>query len=344
MPKSLIAAQYTELLFQNNKSTLWPLLKKNAMKPKEAYHRFRDWQRRPSTPPQMELQEHQCPNCGHTYTGNYCPNCGQTAGDKRITWRMVGLNIMDVWGIGSSSLPHTLWHLLLRPGYFISDYLDGHRRSSYSPANMLFIVAIFYSLINHFVGWEQPIVLSSTDSELSLFYTAIKWLSVHPAWGMLTITTFLVLPTYSLFHFAPRRPGHSLPESATIQLFMSTLILIATLFNNLSHGWTFWLLPFYYLVTYHQIFNYNWWGTIWRIFLGFIIAFSLIVFIITVSVMVKNARKDPSLANIAGLSFVIIIFLALLIGLIALGYFISKHTSKHRQTPSTAPTEAAPAE
>ena len=119
--------------------------------------------------------------------------------------------------------------------------------------------------------------------------------------------------------------------------FMSTLMLIATLFNNLSHGWTFWLLPFYYLVTYHQIFNYNWWGTIWRIFLGFIIAFSLIVFIITVSVMVENARKDLSLANI-------IIFLALLIGLIALGYFISKHTSKHRQTPSTAPTEAAPAE
>ena len=60
--------------------------------------------------------------------------------------------------------------------------------------------------------------------------------------------------------------------------------------------------------------------------------------------MVENTRKDLSLANIAGLSFVILIFLALLIGLLALGYFISKHTSKHRQSPSTAPTESSPTE
>ena len=85
------------------------------MTPKELYHRFRNWQKRPSYHWDKGAVAHRCPNCDHEFTGNYCPLCGQQTGDGRITWRWVWRSILDVWGMDSRSLPYTLLQLLLRP-------------------------------------------------------------------------------------------------------------------------------------------------------------------------------------------------------------------------------------
>ena len=84
-----------------------------------------------SQPPRYsdeELEEHQCPNCGHVFKGNYCPVCSQGAGDGHITWKWVGKSILDVWGMDTRSLPNTLLQLLWRPGHLIGDYIGGRRQ------------------------------------------------------------------------------------------------------------------------------------------------------------------------------------------------------------------------
>ena len=60
-----------------------------------------------------------------------------------ITWRSVWQGIMDVWGVGTRSLPYTLWQLLWRPGYLMRDYISGKRQVSFPPVKMLVIVGIF---------------------------------------------------------------------------------------------------------------------------------------------------------------------------------------------------------
>ena len=76
----------------------------------EKYHRFRQWQRQP-----FEYHDshdhHGCCNCGAESENNYCPRCGQKAVYGPITWQSVWQGIMDVWGVGTRSLPYTLWQL-----------------------------------------------------------------------------------------------------------------------------------------------------------------------------------------------------------------------------------------
>ena len=62
---------------------------------------------------------------------------------------------MDIWGLGSRSrsILYSVWQLLLRPGYFISDYISGKRQVSFPPIRMLFILAVAYAIIFH---WLLP--------------------------------------------------------------------------------------------------------------------------------------------------------------------------------------------
>ncbi len=234
------------------------------MTPKELYSRFRTWQKTPSRNWEEGVTTHCCPNCGHEFTGRYCPLCGQQAGDGRITWRWVWKSILDVWGMDSQSLPYTLLQLLIRPGYLISDYISGHRQVCYKPVNMLFIVAIFYVIIAQLLGHNVSSAELPTDNETNSLLSVFSWISTHPAWTAISLTTIMILPTYLLFRFAPRHTRHTLPESIFIQLFMCTLILICSLATILLDG-LFWLVPFYYYITYRQFFGYRPWGTLWRL-------------------------------------------------------------------------------
>ena len=81
---------------------------------RDKYRQFKEWQRQP-----IEYQDshdhHGCCNCGAESENNYCPRCGQKAVYGPITWHSVWQGVMDVWGVGTRSLPFTLWQLLWRP-------------------------------------------------------------------------------------------------------------------------------------------------------------------------------------------------------------------------------------
>lgn len=293
---------------------------------KEQYRRFRTWQKKPTYHWDKDVAEHCCPNCGHVFSGNYCPICGQQGGDGHITWRWVRESILEVWGMDSRSLPRTLLHLLLRPGYLIGDYISGHRHACYKPVNMLFIVALFYAIIMQFSGHDATVVELPDGVDYSIFETVFSWLDSHPAWGTMSLTMIMILPTYFLFRFAPRHSHHTLPESIFIQLFMSTLMLLCVLPSSfIDHlGW---LIPFYYYFTYRQLFGYRPWGTLWRLLLCGFTWFLLLVIIVTPMLLIGTDTK-----NLLGTFVTPALLLVLVVILLTVGYRIGKHSSRKQTT------------
>ena len=176
---------------------------------------------------------------------------------------------MVIWGMDSRSLLFTLVQLLLRPGYLISDYISGKRQASFPPVKMLLIVAIVF-MIAATLKDPTPIDENDIHSSFDLF---AKWTDNNPGWSMMAISCLFLLPTWLLYRFSPKHRKHTLPEGFFIQVFMGTLLsLIGATARVTDNLYFLYLLPFYYLVAYRQLFGYGWWGTFWRLCICFVVA------------------------------------------------------------------------
>ncbi len=259
---------------------------------KRLYQRFRDWQRNPRQYSELGSETHCCNNCGQEYAGSFCPRCGQKARAGRITWATVRSGLMDLFGLGGRSLPYSMWQLLWRPGYFISDYISGKWQVSFPPVKMLVLVA----LILYFVGktifpeyWslmieEDSTPITSTGWQYYWDYFNL-WIGNHIEWMLLFVFSLLILPTWLVFRHSPRNARHTVPQGFFIQVFMTTeyimwLFIISTCvklsganfgyntgssgFENLMMVSSLALIPLIVLINYKQIFGYSWWGTVWR--------------------------------------------------------------------------------
>lgn len=201
-----------------------------------------------------------------------------------INWESVRTGLMDVWGLGGRSLPRTLWHLLLRPGYLIGDYISGKLQVSFPPVKMLVIVALVVYLI---INWTDPTTfeeeavkpLSNDMGPIDKFNYSIQVfmnsIQTHIDWLFLLILSFLILPTWVVFRFAQQHSHHTLPQGFFIQvlncsavLLFAILLVLLNLIKIDSEFFSiiFLVLTFVHLMrTYKQLFGYNWWGTTWRL-------------------------------------------------------------------------------
>ena len=217
---------------------------------------------------------HYCNNCGLMFSGNFCPRCSQKADMGRINWRSVRNGIMDIWGLGTRSLIYSIWQLLMRPGYFISDYISGKRQVSFPPVKMLFIVTVIYSLI---IYWLFPKVFGIQlhdidEGSRQLLSNYYNWYESHFSWAMLGMSVLAIIPTWVMFRYAPRNTRHSLPEGFFIQVLFSVLMVVLNFFliylvrvNLIAYNVVIALFTmFYYIVGYMQLFGYGFWGTLWR--------------------------------------------------------------------------------
>ena len=261
---------------------------------KKLYRRFKASQVHPADYPVADVPRC-CNNCGYEYTGNFCPVCGQRATAGRITWNVVRRGVMDVWGLGGRSLPYSLWQLLWRPGYFISDYINGKWQSSFPPVKMLVLVAV----ILYFVGkaifpeyWatlldHDPEAITSTGWQYYFDFVS-QWIGNHIEWLFLFIFSLLILPTWLVFRHSPRNPRHTIPQGFYIQVFMTTqyfmwVFIISSIvklagidlgyaagsasYEDMMVEFSLLLIPVIVVVNYKQVFGYGWWGTVWRVLL-----------------------------------------------------------------------------
>ena len=313
---------------------------------KEHYRRFRAWQIEPSRYTNRQMESHCCNNCGHEFVGDFCPVCGQRASWGRITWSAVRENVMLLWGMDSHSMPYTLFQLLLRPGYLIGEYISGRRQVSYPPVKMLFIVAVIFAIIMQLLGIKVG-PYKTAEGSLEVITTTINWIRSNPGWGAMAMTLFLTIPTWFLFHFSPRHSRHTFPEGVFIQIFMSSLMLICTLVIEINPYFII-LIPFYYYITYRQLFGYNFWGTCWRLLLGFVVWVSTILMLVVMTFIFTIPDASKTFYKSEGLWGFISLFLLYLIPVAALllfGHWIGRRTEKkHLQNTDThtQPNQASP--
>lgn len=242
---------------------------------KESIKRFNQWQEKPFDYEFATHEEQHCNNCGHTFKGNYCPYCSQKAGEGDIGWKSVRQSVLDIWGLGSRSLPNTILQLLLRPGHLIGDYISGKRQVSFPPVKMLFIVAVVavfwvYYMLPLFLGEDFDIFGGNADM-LKGFTSFTKG---HLVWVYLIMYLLFIMPTWVMYRYSPRHTRHTLPQGFFIQIFLLVLNMVVTwivltplVFLNYSvYIWScFIVLIIYYFIAYKQLFGYGVWGTLWRL-------------------------------------------------------------------------------
>jgi hypothetical protein len=249
---------------------------------KDKYRQFRQWQQQP-----FEYHDshdhHGCCNCGAESENNYCPRCGQKAVYGPITWHSVWQGILDVWGVGTRSLPYTLWQLVWRPGYLMRDYISGKRQVSFPPVKMLVVVGVVILLLGNWLDpgaviEEDPVAPTGLRHYIDV---AFNWLNRNMEWWVLLLFSLMIVPIWSLFREAPKYPHHTLPQGFYIQVFASTqfllwMMLIAAfgeLFLDTASNYAglivfIFLVPLMLLIDFKQLFGYGWWGTLWRAILA----------------------------------------------------------------------------
>ena len=240
----------------------------NLQQFKRGCERFERWARQTPTFRQISNDEHRCQCCGHNYHGNYCPRCSQKAGLGRITWRSIHIDLMDIWGLGSRSIPLSIWQLLYRPGYFISDYISGKRQLSFPPVKMLFIVTFIYANVFY---WFFPEVLNLPLEEQGEVGYKL-WIRQHYSLAMLAMSVLAIIPTWVIFRRSPRNSHHTIPEGFFIQVLLQTLTIVLSLMtipldfikSDFSTAAYDLLIMAYFFIAYKQLFGYGIWGTLWR--------------------------------------------------------------------------------
>ena len=260
---------------------------------KERYARFQAWKQNGPVFKVKESTSHTCACCGNVYEGNYCPVCAQKAGQRRITWGALRESALDLWGLGTRSMPFSIWQLILRPGYFIADYISGKRQVSFPPVKMLFFVTVITLLIENIFGVTQANTEIDLDEEISIFnitIITINWLKENPAWATLILFSFFIIPTHLICSQSPRCNRHTLPESFFIQVFIGVQMNVWRLLTNVlpkGHVVSIALillimLGLVWFRTYYQLFGYSLWGTLWRILAvwwnGVILLLSALIF------------------------------------------------------------------
>ena len=268
---------------------------------------------------EMSDEVHTCVNCGHEYKGNFCPACGQKATAGRITWATVRSGVMDVWGLGSRSLLRSLWNLIVSPGRFISDYINGKWQVSFPPVKMLVIVAVSLYFIGRLIYPEywsdlfEDEIGSTSSGFVGFLDTVVNWIVSHPEWCLLFLLSSLIVPTWFVYRHAPRNTRHTLPQGFFIQVFMSVqfylwLFVFSLVFRlcgmgmDLSMTITFAvILPLLVFVNYKTLFGYGWWGTLWRLIVVCQLAYlglALLIFFCVLNDRLFNLSTEGSSVSV----------------------------------------------
>lgn len=310
---------------------------------KERYARFQAWKQNGPVFKVKESTGHTCACCGYEYEGNFCPVCAQKAGQRRITWGALRESTLDLWGLGTRSMPFSIWQLMLRPGYFIADYISGKRQVSFPPVKMLFFVTVITLLIENIFGVTQANIKIDLDDEISIFnitIITINWLEENPAWATLILLSFFIIPTHLICSQSPRCNRHTLPESFFIQVFIGVQMNVWRLLTNVlpkGHVASIALillimLGLVWFRTYYQLFGYSVWGTLWRIVAvwwnGVILLLSALIFeLVGHTLWTTRAMSNEVLGALAfGLIFLM---------LVGIGLPIAWHIDHRRAKPAT---------
>lgn len=103
-----------------------------------------------TSPIEINTDNHICKNCETEFKGNYCPNCGQSIREFDKPIRFLVVDLMGNMFAFDTRFWKSLVSLIIRPGTFTSDYLNGHRARYMPPFRLYVFISFIFFLILSF--------------------------------------------------------------------------------------------------------------------------------------------------------------------------------------------------
>lgn len=144
---------------------------------------------------------------------------------ERLSIKRSILVFLELWGLGSRNIFFTIGHLFSRPGYMISDYLNGKRNCYLQPFKTFVVLTLLFIQ----VAWLFDIEIPQREAITPIFTTAFEnaqkldqekasriltitqsidninhWRDTHLAYGILLGSIMVSLLTWLLWRKSPR--------------------------------------------------------------------------------------------------------------------------------------------
>ena len=93
------------------------------------------------------METRTCISCGHEFSGNYCNNCGEKVIRKedRKLKHFLG-EFVNAITFADSKLWRTIKSILIKPGQFSRDFVEGKRKAYMKPISLFFLANLIYFL------------------------------------------------------------------------------------------------------------------------------------------------------------------------------------------------------
>lgn len=103
------------------------------------------------------LESGGCANCGRAIAGTdqkFCPACGQPTPAHRIDWHFLGHELEHSVLHMDRGVFYSLKQLMLRPGHFMRDYIEGRRGNQAKPLLLLMIMSAVVVVLSKYLAGE----------------------------------------------------------------------------------------------------------------------------------------------------------------------------------------------
>lgn len=178
------------------------------------------------------LGNERCANCDRAIDGadqKFCPACGQPTPAHRIDWHFLGHELEHSVLHMDRGVLYTLKNMMLRPGRFIRDYIEGRRANHVKPLLLIMLLAALVVFLSRLVlagdvmgaaytrgiseGLQDPDAANAARAYMAMS----DWMNRHFA-----AATLLMLPLEALIlKLSFRRFGLSYPEWLVVTTFLT---------------------------------------------------------------------------------------------------------------------------
>jgi hypothetical protein len=182
-----------------------------------------------------------CKNCHQPLGKKYCPNCGQKSNMQPITLPHLIRELPEaVFHIDKGFL-YNIIQLIKRPGYAITDYLEGKRKPFFHPASFLVISLVLNYLVVkitdlHFYDEAELLTMDPVTAKAIKDYDILQWWFLEHTYlyilmGIPASSLFL----YLVFKLVKRK--FNIAETSVIALFTIAQGVLNQTFIYLLFGW-----------------------------------------------------------------------------------------------------------